>query len=128
MTQRRNVSANREVEPKRLQFSPKVFEALAQDLSSGRVPLPRVTITDPMTVGLRAIIRNTGLVSFHVHYEIGDSRPFMKIGDHPQMTVNEARELTRTIRGLADMGIDVQEGLHDRLIRELKEKGMKWRP
>jgi len=110
------------------------FRQLASDLSEGRIPLGRVTLSDdpkedPNAVsGLRAIIRGSGLISFHVQYEIEGSRPYLKLGDAEHMNLKEARELARTVRGLADMGIDVQAGLHERLVRELKEKGMKWRP
>lgn len=109
-------------------FSADTFERLARDLQSGNVPLDRVTVTDDMQPGLRAIIRNTGLVSFHVNYDVEGARPYLKIGDHPEMSVDEARRVAKTVRGLAEMGIDPQEGLHRRLIRELQEKGTKWRP
>jgi hypothetical protein len=32
------------------------------------------------------------------------------------------------VRALAEMGIDPQEGLHERLIRELQKEGTNWRP
>ena len=48
-----------------------------------------------------------------------------KLGDHPDMSIAEARQLTRTVQTLAAIGIDPQEGLHERLIRELKAKGTK---
>ena len=44
------------------------------------------------------------------------------------MTVNEACDQAKTVCALADMGIDPQEGLHERLIKELREKGTAWRP
>jgi hypothetical protein len=110
-------------------FAPEVFEAIAADLKSGRIPLDRITVSDDVQTGLRAIIRNTGLISFHVNYDSPDgSRPYLKLGDHPGMTVKEARELARVVRALADKGIDPAAGLHARLIRELKEKGERWRP
>jgi hypothetical protein len=109
-------------------FAPETFEALARDLTTGRTPLTRVTVSDDMVTGLRAVIRNTGLVTFHVHYDFDDSRPYMKIGEHPGMKVDEARSIAKTVKALADKGIDVQAGLHERLIRELKEKGERWKP
>lgn len=115
-------------ERSRIKFSGPTFEGLAKDLKDGRTPLDRLTVSDDMQQGLRAIVRNTGLVSFHAHYDVDGSRPYIKIGDYPDMTVEQARAITKTIRALADMGIDVQAGLHERLIRELKEKGTKWRP
>jgi len=109
-------------------FNSSTFEQLADDLQNKRIPLDRVTVSDDMQTGLRAIIRNTGLISFHVQYDIDGSRPYLKLGDHPDMTVSEARDLARTVRTLADHGIDPQAGLHERLVRELEDKGTKWRP
>lgn len=109
-------------------FTVDTFEKLAKDLESGRIPLDRVTVSDNMQTGLRAVIRNSGLISFHVQYDAADSRPYLKLGNHPEMTITEARGLARTVRTLAGKGIDVQEGLHERLVRELKEKGDRWRP
>lgn len=116
------LSQNRE------RFDPKIFKDLARDLQDGTIPLKRITISDPDCVGLRAVIRDTGLISFHAHYQLDDSRPLLKIGEFPSTSIAEARELCRTVMSLADKGIDPQEGLHERLIRELKEKGDKWRP
>jgi hypothetical protein len=114
-------------------FDAKTLLAIAEDLQSGKLPLERVRVSDDMVVGLRAVVNRSGLVTLHASYEIGDQRPFMKIGsvnkdaeDH--ITIEEARELTKTIKALADKGVDVQDGLHRRLIRELKEKGTAWRP
>jgi hypothetical protein len=109
-------------------FNTEMFESIAKDLESGRIPLDRVTVTDDAQVGLRAIIRNTGLISFHVTYDVDGSRPYLKLGDHPAMSVTRARAVAKTVRGLADNGVDVQQGLHERLIRELEKDGMKWRP
>jgi len=109
-------------------FTVAILEALADDLQKGRIPLDRVTVTDSMQVGLRAIIRNTGGISFHVNYEVGDERPYLKLGEHPDMTIAEARHLAKVVRSLGDLGINPTEGLHSRLIRELQEKGVKWRP
>jgi hypothetical protein len=78
--------------------------------------------------GLQAIIRRTGLISFHVGYNYGGSRPVLKLGVWPGMSIAEARSLATTVRELAEKGIDVQEGLHERLIRELQARGTDWRP
>jgi len=109
-------------------FSVQTFEALAKDMESGRLPLKRTTITDPLTVGLSAVIRDTGLISYHVQYSMPDSRPMLRIGIHPEMSIDRARKIADTIKHLASIGIDPQEGLHDRLIRELEKSGNKWRP
>lgn len=103
------------------------FSAETFDRFIKRPPRRTTLLTDDVQPGLRAVIRK-GSVSFHVCYEVADRRPMLKIGEHPAMTVKEARELARTIRVLAANGIDPQEGLHDRLIRELKDQGTEWRP
>lgn len=121
-------STERDAAGSRKKFAPAVFEALAEDLQSGRVPLDRVTVSDDQVPGLRCIVRNTGLISYHVQYDVDGSRPYLRLGDANEMTVEEARSLARTVRGLADKGIDVQAGLHSRLVKELKRDGVKWKP
>lgn len=130
ITKRRPAAKEREVNAR---FSGDTFEGLAKDLKEGRIPLDRVSLSDDRVKGLRVIIRNTGLISYHVQYDVEDkeghkSRPYLKVGDYPAMSIPEARKLATTIHELAGMGIDPQAGLHDRLVRELKEKGSKWRP
>lgn len=112
----------------RTEFAGHVFDAIIRDMQSGAIPLARLTVSDDETVGLRAILRSTGVVTFSVHYDVDGSRPWLTIGHHPDMTVDEARKLARTVRALAEKGIDPQAGLHERLIRELQSKGDKWRP
>jgi hypothetical protein len=114
-------------------FNAEVFEALARDLKSGRLRLKRPTLSDNIVRGLRAIIRSTGIITYHVYYQVGDDSPFLKIGVHDpgnpeHLTVTQARHIARTIKALGKKGIDVQEGLHGRLVRELQEQGDKWRP
>jgi Arm DNA-binding domain len=87
-----------------------------------------VTMTDPETTGLMVMIRNTGSISFHAHYHCKGRRPLLKLGNHPEMTIAQARELTKTVIALGEKGIDPTEGLHERLIRELLVKGTRWRP
>lgn len=106
---------------------------LAEDLEKGRIPLPRVQVSDDIQTGLRAMVNKSGLITLHAAYTIGGSRPFIKIGEldkksEEHITIAQARTLTKTIQALADKGIDVQEGLHRRLIRELKAQGTAWRP
>jgi len=86
----------------------------------------KVTFTDDVQPGLRAVVRPTGTVTLHAHYDFGGSRPMIKVGEVPGTSIAEARELTKTIRALAAKGIDVQAGLHERLLRELKAQGTKW--
>jgi Arm DNA-binding domain len=104
------------------------FQKLAEGLTTKRMKTDRITVSDDMVPGLRAIIRDTGGISFHVQYTIGKSRPYLKIGDVPGTTVDQARKLARTVLSLAKQGIDPQSGLHERLLRELAEQGDKWRP
>jgi hypothetical protein len=106
---------------------------VAKDLKSGRLPLARQQISDDMVVGLRAVVNRSGLISFHVSYYVGDKRPFMVIGDlnedsDKHLSITEAREIAKTIKALGDKGVDVQDGLHKRLVRELKRDGLQWRP
>lgn len=113
-------------------FTQERLDSFAKDLKTQRVPLERQQISDDMVVGLRAMIHRTGLIAYHVSYYVGDKRPFMKIGegnkDSPDfLTVEQAREIAKTVKALGDKGIDVQDGLHRRLIRELQEKGTNWR-
>lgn len=110
-------------------FNIQTLEQIADDLQTGKIPLKQVTISDEMTTGLRAIVRNSGKISYHVDYVVSDEgRCYLKVGDHPLMTMANARKLAQTIKTLGDQGIDPQAGLHERLIRELLDKGEKWRP
>lgn len=114
-------------------FTEANLAATAKDLKSRRLPLDRTVLSDDLVTGLRAVIRKDGGVTYHASYTYGDTRPFMKLGvmdpkDPEHISLDDARELTKTIKALADKGIDPQEGLHKRLIRELREKGTRWRP
>lgn len=108
-------------------FSHATIDALIDDLKHQRIPLDRITITDEEQPGLRALIRKTGEVSFHSQYMVQGNRLSLKIGNYPTMKIPEARGIAATIEALADKGVDVQKGLTERLIRELKEQGPKWR-
>jgi hypothetical protein len=116
------------VKPPRPRFTAAMLDSMRKRMLSDKNTLNSVTITDDVQDGLRAIVRKTGLVSFHAHYAFNGQRPFLLIGHYPETTIEQARELTKTVRALADMGIDVTEGLHARLIRELKRDGTRWRP
>jgi hypothetical protein len=113
-------------------FTPERLEAFARDVKSQRVPLERQQISDDVMVGLRAMIHKTGLITFSASYYIGDKRGHIKIGDFNKdsqdyISIEDAREVTKTIKALGEKGIDVQDGLQRRLIRELKDKGTSWR-
>lgn len=114
-------------------FTEATLKAVAKDIQSGRTPLDRVTVSDDMVTGLRAVIYKSGLISFAVSYHFGDERPFLKLGSlnkdaDDTISINDARQLAKDVKSLADKGIDVQAGLHQRLIRELKKEGANWRP
>lgn len=113
-------------------FNAELLIETALDVKSGARPTlksqPWVSIGDDRQPGLRAIIRKSGAVTFHAMYYFGDSRPMITVGQFPETTIEEARHLTKVVRGLAEKGIDVQEGLHSRLLRELEEEGLDWRP
>jgi hypothetical protein len=112
----------------KVEFSIPMLQKFAEGLTTGRMKTDRITISDGMVPGLRAIVRDTGGISFHVQYTIGKSRPYLKIGEVPGTTIEQARKLARTVLALAQQGIDPQVGLHERLLRELAEQGPKWRP
>lgn len=109
-------------------FNPKMFEAFKKDVESGRFPVKRPMISDGVVKGLRALFRDTGGISFHVHYQANDNRALIKIGDYPDMSIERARKIAKTVIGLGKSGIDIQEALHQKLIRELERDGMKWKP
>jgi hypothetical protein len=107
--------------------------AIAKDLASGKVPMARLTISDDLVVGLRAMISNSGEISYHASYTLRGERPFLNIGSANRqapdyISLTEARQITKTIKALAHKGIDVKDGLMPRLRRELLRDGEKWRP
>lgn len=107
--------------------------ATAKELESGKIPLERMRYTDDLVVGLRVVVNRTTTITFHVSYEVGDERQYLILGSlnkdrEDYMTLDEARELAKTVKALAAKGIDPQDGLHRRLMRELREKGTSWRP
>jgi hypothetical protein len=110
------------------EFTAERLQAMSDALKSGRMKVDKLMISDDIVTGLRALVRSTGTVSFHCQYDFNGSRPMLKVGDLGETTVEEARELTKTIRALAAKGIDVQSGLHERLLRELRAQGTRWRP
>lgn len=114
-------------------FTEANLAAMAKDLKSRRLPLDRTVLSDDLVTGLRAVIRKDGGVTYHASYTYGDARPFMKLGvmdpkDPEHISLEDARELTKTIKALADKGIDPQDGLHRRLVAELLRDGVNWKP
>ena len=47
------------------------LQKLAEGLKTGRMKTDRITVSDDMVPGLRAIVRDTGGISFHVQDTIG---------------------------------------------------------
>lgn len=121
-------------------FDKATMMKILKDLQTGRLPLPRVQISDDMVTGLRAMINRGGTkqnpggsIALHAAYAVGGSRPLVKLGElqdgaEEPITIDEARELTKVIQALGDEGIDVQEGLHRRLMSEIRRDGINWRP
>lgn len=114
-------------------FNVELFENYVKDLQSGALPTPtagRLYLPDPVQTGLRIYIYKSGSISYHAKYKVdgSDAQPLLKIGEHPDMSLDDARYVTRTIQSLGRRGIDVQAGLHARLVRELLAKGEGWRP
>lgn len=107
------------------------LQKIADELKSGRLNLPsgRTDVTDEMQPGLRASVFKTGNWSYIVEYKVKGhlGRPHITIGEHPVMSISEARELARIIRHLGSIGINPQEGLRERLVAELKRDGIQWR-
>lgn len=114
-------------------FDATTLLAIAKDLQSGKLPLERVRVSDDMVVGLRAVVNKSGLVTLHVSYAVGDDRPFWKLGDANKdspdyISIDDARELAKTVKALGDRGINVEEASRRRLLKELKAQGTSWRP
>lgn len=116
------------------QFTEDMLMQTAEDLSSGRLKLERVRISDDRVVGLRAVVNKSKRITLHVSYDTGEDRPFMLLGSTGDkkapdyITIDDARELAKTIKTLGERGINVTEANDRRLLKELREKGTAWRP
>ena len=130
LTKRKLPSETNRLANPNVEFSGKTFERIVGEMKSGALPLDRIVLTDPHTSGLRVFIYKSGAISFHAHYQMRDTseRSMLVIGHYPEMTVADARKITETIHALSDAGVNPMDGLHKRLMRELLEKGAKWRP
>lgn len=113
-------------------FNEKMLFQTAKDLQSGRIPTERVRYSDDVVPGLRYVINDSTRITFHVQYDVEGRRGMLLLGslnedadDH--MTIPEARKLAEVVQELARHGVDVQDGLHKRLISELKKQGTSWR-
>lgn len=121
------------VSAEKSKFDATTLLEIAKDLQSGKLPLERVRVSDDMVVGMRAVVNKTGLCTLHVAYEVGNERPFFKLGDVNKdspdyISIEDARELAKTIKALGTRGINVADASNRRLIRELKRDGARWSP
>lgn len=106
-------------------FNLETFKRLVEDMKSKRIPRSRMTMTRD---SLMVLMRDTGEISFHAIYTVGNKRSSILLGEHPDMTLDRATKVAKSIYTLGQMGIDPQEGLHARLVREIESQGAKWRP
>lgn len=113
--------------PEQMQLTDRVIEASVKDAAKLKI---RQRLSDPLSPGLRVNVYTEGQVAFSVEYRLPgiQSRLHVKIGEWPDMSIDEAREIAATVRELGLRGIDVQLGLHTRLSQELKRDGLDWRP
>lgn len=120
-------------------FTEDNLRAIVDDLKRGPMQVnKRVTVCDPMVTGLRAVVSRGGGIALSACYTINESRPLVKLGemgvpkhDPEYMTIEEARELTRIIKSLADRGINIEDEIgkvRRKLLREVLERGEKWKP
>jgi hypothetical protein len=114
------------------QYNEKILFSTVDELQSGKIKLERMRYVDDVVPGLRFVMNRTGLVTFHIQYEVGKERKYLLLGslnkerdDH--MSIQEARDVAETVKALAEKGTDPAEGLHRRLIRELKRDGANWK-
>lgn len=106
---------------------------MSKDLHSGRNPKERDRFRDDVVVGLYATINRSGLITFHIDYEIEGDRHHLTLGAlneerDDRITIDEARKLANIVKILARGKINPQDGLHKRLIKELKRDGTAWKP
>lgn len=104
------------------------IQATLEMLMSGELAIDQVTTSDSEQPGLRVLIRRNGTVTYHAQYEVGGERPYIKIGDFKNMRLSTAREVVKTIRTLAEHGINPFDRLHEQRVQELIAKGPAWRP
>jgi hypothetical protein len=100
--------------------------AVLEGLVSGKITAERVNLSDTEQTGLRVIVRKTGAVTYHAHYEVDGRRPLTKIGAYPGMRLESARALVRTIRHFAERDVDPFGDLYESRIQELLTSGTTW--
>lgn len=113
------------------QFTAERLESLRQQIRSGDIQsfrplsehpevLERVQVSDDVVLGLRADVPREGPISLHVSYRVGDTTSRLHIGHLPETSIEEARSIARSVQALAEKGVDVRDGLLERLVADLK--------
>lgn len=112
--------------PLRTELTDKILEASKKDAAKQK---KRLRLTDPLGPGIHVNVYIEGRVVFSVEYKLAGftNRLHVKIGEWPEMSIQEAREIAALVRELGLRGVDVQAGLHNRLTEELKRDGLDWR-
>lgn len=107
----------------------KIVDDMAKGKYGEKIPNNRLVVSDEVQPGLKANVFKSGYWAYIIEYKVRgkDGRPHITIGEHPVMPIKEARELARVIRYLGEQGLDIQDGLRDRLVAELKRDGIQWR-
>lgn len=102
-----------------------IEEKIHQAKASGQ----RQRFTDEGCENLRITAYPGGRVVFAASYRLPGTvtRPNFTMGDLSQMSLEEARKLTEIVVELGQRGIDLHEGLHTRVVEELKRDGLNWR-
>jgi hypothetical protein len=105
----------------------KILESVKKTVAKTKV---RQRLADGLAPGLRVNVYPDGKVALSVEYRLPGiiTRPQVKFGEWPDMSIDEARELAGIVRELASRGVDVQLGLHTRLAKELQRDGLDWQP
>lgn len=123
----------RQAMKKGTKFTKETLFAIAKDLKNGKSLMTRANLSDDMVTGLRYTVLPSGSITLSANYFVGQERCLLKLGvlndgQEDYISIDEARELTKTVKALGDKGINPQDGLLKRLRRELLEKGTNWRP
>ena len=102
---------------------------IEENLRKAKASGERQRFTDEGCENLRIIAYPDGRVTFAAAYRLPrmSTRPMFTLGDLSQMTLQEARDLTEIVVELGRRGIDLHEGLHTRVVEELKRDGLNWR-
>lgn len=109
-------------------WTPKYLQEFRAKVEANeRLKKARPQITDGMTPNLRARFEGER-TAFYAHYFIGKERKQQLIGHFPEMSITQARRVFRIIEDLAVRGINIQDGLIPRVVKELEQHGTDWRP